>query len=175
MNFTIKKGDILAVLSKIQGLTNRKSNLAITENVLLTTTEQAITLMATDLETGIEGSYPASVDDNGSIAINARKFFEIVREFPSEDIIVNEIKFDPRNSNVLYIGTEAWKAQHEGLFMSIDKGDTWFPVNTNGIEEFPIYAIAFDGSGDIAYIGTGFGSVWRGTRSSKLLTHYISP
>ena len=92
-----------------------------------------------------------------------------------EDIIVNEIKFDPRNSNVLYIGTEGWKVQHEGLFMSIDKGNTWFPVNTNGIEEFPIYAIAFDNSGDIAYIGTGFGSVWRGTRSNKPLTHYMSP
>ena len=92
MNFTIKKGEILAVLSKIQGLTNRKSNLAITENVLLTTTDQSITLMATDLETGIEGSYPAKVDDQGSIAINARKFYEIVREFPSDDIMVNEVE-----------------------------------------------------------------------------------
>jgi DNA polymerase-3 subunit beta len=92
MNFTIKKGDILAVLSKVQGLTSRKSNLAITENVLLTTMDQSITLMATDLETGIEGSYPAIVEKDGSIAINARKLYEIVREFPDDDIIINEVE-----------------------------------------------------------------------------------
>ncbi len=92
MNFTIKKDDILAVLSKIQGLTSRKSNLAITENVLLTTTDQSITLMATDLETGFEGSYPAVVEKDGSIAINARKLYEIVREFPKNDIVINEVE-----------------------------------------------------------------------------------
>ena len=92
MKITIKKGDILAVLSKIQGLTSRKSNLAITENVMLTTTENAITLMATDLETGIEGSYPAVVQKQGSIAISARKFYEIVREFPNDDIEMNEVE-----------------------------------------------------------------------------------
>jgi len=92
MKITIKKGDILPVLSKIQGLTSRKSNLAITENVMLTTTSNAITLMATDLETGIEGSYPAVVQKEGSIAISARKFYEIVREFPTDDIEMNEVE-----------------------------------------------------------------------------------
>ena len=92
MKFKIKKGEILAVLSKIQGLTSRKSNLAITENALLTTTDQTITLMATDLETGIEGSYPADVEKQGSIAINARKLYEIVRDFPSDDIRINEVE-----------------------------------------------------------------------------------
>ncbi len=92
MKITIKKGDILAVLSKIQGLTSRKSNLAITENALLLTTDQGITLMATDLETGIEGSYPAVVDKSGGIAISARKMYEIVREFPKDEIEINEIE-----------------------------------------------------------------------------------
>ena len=92
MKITIKKGDILAVLSKIQGLTSRKSNLAITENALLTTTDQGITLMATDLETGIEGSYPAVVDKPGGIAISARKMYEIVREFPKDEIDINEVE-----------------------------------------------------------------------------------
>ncbi len=92
MKITIKKGDILPVLSKIQGLTSRKSNLAITENVMLTTTGNAITLMATDLETGIEGSYTAVVQKEGSIAISARKFYEIVREFPTDDIEMNEVE-----------------------------------------------------------------------------------
>ncbi|MBW2632740.1 MAG: DNA polymerase III subunit beta [Deltaproteobacteria bacterium] len=91
MKFTIQKGDILDVLSKIQGLTSRKSNLAITENILIKASDAGITLMATDLETGLEGYYPAKVEKPGSIAISARKFFEIVREFPSDNIDVNEV------------------------------------------------------------------------------------
>ena len=92
MHFKIKKTDILDVLSKIQGLTGRKSNLAITTNVLITTTDSGILLVATDLETGLKGQYPAVVDDHGTIAINAKKFFEIVRDFPSNDVDVIELE-----------------------------------------------------------------------------------
>jgi DNA polymerase III subunit beta len=92
MHFQIKKADILDVLAKIQGLTGRKSNLAITTNALITTTDAGIFLMATDLETGFKGQYPAVVNHHGTIAINAKKFFEIVRDFPSNDVDVIELE-----------------------------------------------------------------------------------
>ncbi len=79
-------------MSKVQGLTGRRSSLAITENVLIKTTGDAIALIATDLETGFEGTYPATIEKEGVIAITARKFFEIVREFPSSEIIINEVE-----------------------------------------------------------------------------------
>ena len=80
MKATINKNEILPVLAKIQGLTGRKTNLAITTNLLIKTNDTGISLSATDLETGFEGSYPASVESQGTIAINARKFYEIVRD-----------------------------------------------------------------------------------------------
>ena len=92
MKFTINKTDILDVLSNIQGLTGRKSSLAITETVLIQTTDSGIKIAATDLETGFMGSYPAKVDSQGIIAINARKIYEIVKEFPSNEININEIE-----------------------------------------------------------------------------------
>jgi len=92
MKITFKKGDLLPVLAKIQGLTGRKTNLAITTNLLIKTDNSAISISATDLETGFEGIYPAAVDSDGAIAINARKFYEIVRDFPSEDIGLNEVE-----------------------------------------------------------------------------------
>ena len=92
MKFTINKTDILDVLSNIQGLTGRKSNLAITETILIQTTDSSIKITATDLETGFTGSYPAKVDSQGIIAINARKIYEIVKEFPSNEININEIE-----------------------------------------------------------------------------------
>ena len=92
MKATINKNDILPVLSRIQGLAGRKTNLAITTSILIQTEESGISIAATDLETGFEGFYPAKIDAQGVIAINARKLYEIVRDFPSEDIYVNEIE-----------------------------------------------------------------------------------
>ena len=90
MKFKIKKNDILDVLSKIQGISGRKSNLLITSHILLKTTEDGIQLIATDLETGFQGLYPATIESQGMLTINARKFYEIIREFPSEEIHISE-------------------------------------------------------------------------------------
>jgi DNA polymerase-3 subunit beta len=92
MRVTVQRADILPVLSRIQGITGRKTNLAITTNVLLRTTESGICLSATDLETGFEGHYAAVIESPGSIVLNSRKLFEIVKDFPQNDIFFNEIE-----------------------------------------------------------------------------------
>ena len=92
MKFTVNKADVVDILSKVQGITGKKTNLAITTNVLIQTTENGISISATDLETGFEGYYPAEVESEGTVAINARKFFEIVQNFPNDEIVFNEIE-----------------------------------------------------------------------------------
>jgi DNA polymerase-3 subunit beta len=90
MKFTIQKSDIVDVLSKVQGLAGRRSSLAITECILINTNDSGIHVTATDLETGYEGNFSAVVEVPGTIAISARKFYEIVREFPSSEISIEE-------------------------------------------------------------------------------------
>ena len=92
MKFIINKFQIVTVLAKIQGLTGRRSNLAITENVLIRSIAEGIQLTATDLETGFDGVYPAVVEKEGAVAVSAKKLYEILREFPSEDILINEVE-----------------------------------------------------------------------------------
>ncbi|AOY60685.1 DNA polymerase III subunit beta [Desulfococcus multivorans] len=92
MKFVINKNDIRNILGKVQGITGRRTNLAITETVLIQAKEQTIKIVATDLETGFEGEYPATVESEGTIAINAKKLFEIVRDFPSDSIDINEVE-----------------------------------------------------------------------------------
>ena len=92
MKVTFKKSDLLPVLSKVQGLTGRRTNLAITTNILIKTDKKGLSISATDLETGFEGFYPANVEKEGIITINARKFYEIVKDFPSEDVFLNEVE-----------------------------------------------------------------------------------
>jgi DNA polymerase III subunit beta len=105
MKFSVNKSDILDVLAKVQGLTGRKSSLAITETVLIRTVDSGITLMATDLESGFEGTYPAIVEIQGAIALNARKLYEIVRDFPNDTLLVNEVDnkwIEIGNEKVMY-------------------------------------------------------------------------
>jgi len=92
MHIKINKSDFLDILAKVQGLTGRKSNLAITENVLIKTKDEYIQLLVTDLESGFEGFYAATIESEGAVVINSRKFYEIVREFPSEEIWIQEIE-----------------------------------------------------------------------------------
>ncbi len=92
MKFTLLKNDVINVFSNIQGITGRKTNLAITTSVLIKTADSGVNIVATDLETGFDGVYPAKVESDGVIAINGKKIFEIIRDFPSEEILFNEVE-----------------------------------------------------------------------------------
>lgn len=105
MKLVVKKKSVLDVLAKVQGLTGRKSSLAITENVLIRAEESGIALIATDLESGFEGFYPAAVESEGTIVLNAKKLFEIIRDFPTDDVLLNEVEnhwIKIGNENVMY-------------------------------------------------------------------------
>ena len=114
MKFSINKNDIINVLSKVQGLTGRKTNLAITTNVLINATSSGIVIKATDLETGFEGHYPADVEKEGELALNARKLFEIVKVFPEDAIHINEVE-----NNWIEIGNE--KVEYHLVGMNPDE------------------------------------------------------
>ncbi|MFP4033779.1 MAG: DNA polymerase III subunit beta, partial [Desulfococcaceae bacterium] len=92
MKFSVNKTDIRNVLARLQGLTGRRTNFAITETVLLDAADGTLRMTATDLETGFEGSYPAVVEEPGVIAVSGRKLHEIVKDFPSELIRVEEVE-----------------------------------------------------------------------------------
>ncbi|MFH2065816.1 MAG: DNA polymerase III subunit beta [Pseudomonadota bacterium] len=101
MKFKINKHNILNVLSRVQGITSRKSNLAITENILIQSRDDKIFIAATDLETGFEGTYVSEIESDGTITINSKKIYEIVKNFPSDEISIEEM-----DNKILKIGNE---------------------------------------------------------------------
>jgi DNA polymerase III subunit beta len=92
MKFVINKNDISDALSRLQGIAGRKSSLAITETVLIRAGLDTVTISATDLETGFEGIYPAVIEKEGMVAVNAKKFGDIVKMFPTEIINISELQ-----------------------------------------------------------------------------------
>jgi DNA polymerase-3 subunit beta len=86
MKLTIKKEEILKGLQRIQGVVDRKNTMPILSNMLLKADSGGVEIVATDLEIGLRGTYAASVDKPGAVAISAKKMYEICRELPEEDI-----------------------------------------------------------------------------------------
>ncbi|TWI75537.1 DNA polymerase-3 subunit beta [Desulfobotulus alkaliphilus] len=93
MKCRLIKNEICEVLAKIQGISGRKTNLFITSTVRLTGQgDGTIQIEATDLETDFSGIYPAEVEVPGSVCINAKKLYEILKSYPSDTILLNEIE-----------------------------------------------------------------------------------
>jgi len=92
LKFSVKKNDFLNPLSKIQTIIDKKTSMTIINNVLIYTDENYLFVEATDLEISYKSKIPCSVTEQGAITINARKFYEIVKEFPSEEIFFEEYK-----------------------------------------------------------------------------------
>ncbi len=116
MKFSFDKKKILEVLSKIQGLTGRKTNLTITSDILIKAMGSNITITANDLETVFLGSYEAQVESEGILSINSKKFFEIIREYPDTEILVNEV---------------------ENRWIEIGRDDSVYHIVSSDYENFP--------------------------------------
>ncbi len=90
MKLSIGKGDLQRGLGRLQAIVEKRNSMPILANVLLTATgsgeDATLELAATDLEVGIRGTQTANVEQEGSLTVSARKFYDIVRELP-DDVI----------------------------------------------------------------------------------------
>ncbi|MBF0111515.1 MAG: DNA polymerase III subunit beta [Desulfamplus sp.] len=118
MKFSIDRKLISEALSLVQGLTNRKTTLAITSDVLIKAEGSQIIIVANDLETVFQGRYEAEVESDGIISINAKKLFEIVREYPDSMILINEV---------------------ENRWIEIGSGNVQYHIVSSDYENFPEY------------------------------------
>ena len=116
MKFAFNKKEILEILSKVQGITGRKTNLSITSDILIKAMGNQITITANDLETVFTGSYEAQVETEGMLSINSRKFFEIIREYPDTEVLINEV---------------------ENRWVEIGQNDSIFHIVSSDYENFP--------------------------------------
>ncbi|MBI5971107.1 MAG: DNA polymerase III subunit beta [Deltaproteobacteria bacterium] len=94
MKLTIEKNGFMKVLQRIQGIVEKRNTMPILSNALIEATNGRLNIIATDLEVYIKDSATANILEEGSITVNARKLFEIVKEMPEETITINTGKED---------------------------------------------------------------------------------
>lgn len=127
MKCKIPKSVLQNMLSKVQGFTERKSTLPILSHVLLEAGKGSLLIKATDLHTSIQVRSDCIVDAPGSCAINAKSFFDIIRELPDDELLI-------------------WTEDHTRAHITISNRNV--KMNIMDAEEFPTI--------DLSSIPSGF-------------------
>ncbi len=84
MKIIVSKEEILAKLSNIQNIVEKRNTMPVLSHFLLDAGKQGSHIIATDLDTALKEPLQAKVEKEGKICVPARKMFEIVREVEGE-------------------------------------------------------------------------------------------
>lgn len=88
MNIIFEKNSILLPISKLVGITEKRSLMPILSNVLLDFEKDRTTIFSTDLELSAIGTIDYQAPESRKIVIHGRKFLEILREMDNGEIIL---------------------------------------------------------------------------------------
>ena len=87
MKLRIARDELLMGLQRVQGVVEKRNTMPILSNILLEAkTDDAVDIVATDLEIGLRGMYKAKVETRGAATLAARKLYEILKELPEGDL-----------------------------------------------------------------------------------------
>src|SRR5215471_2686994 len=87
MHIIIGKADFLKELNVLQGVVEKKSTIPILSNLLLEADgDGELWVKGTDLDVSISTRCPAEIKQKGSVCVQAKKLFEIVRSLPDAEI-----------------------------------------------------------------------------------------
>ncbi|KPK42953.1 MAG: hypothetical protein AMJ78_00390 [Omnitrophica WOR_2 bacterium SM23_29] len=110
MKLTINKDNLVKGIQIVQSVISQKSNLPILSYLLLKTNNTNIYLTTTDLDIGITHEIPAHIEESGMIILPAKKFGDIIKEFPEDTININTKK-----NNLTLIETKQCQFKLMGL------------------------------------------------------------
>ena len=107
MKAVISKIDLLNLIGKMQSIVAAKPAIPILGNVLLEATQDQLIVSATDLTVSMRMYVEAKVIEEGTIALPARRFFQLIREITSP-----QIKISTKTNDVAEIttGTSVFKS-----------------------------------------------------------------
>jgi DNA polymerase-3 subunit beta len=92
MEIKAKRGDLLAMLYWTQSIVERRNTMPILANVLIEAKKGSIHLTATDLEVGVRGQVEGDVAKEGTVTVNAKKLYEIIREVSHDQVQLKRLE-----------------------------------------------------------------------------------
>lgn len=116
MEIRLNRAQFLAEVALMQGIVERKSTIPVLSHILLRTEGDRLQIAATDLDVSMTSSCEGDVKAEGGIAVQARKFMEIIRAV---------------------VGDEVLLSQDDEKRLSIKAGKSRFKINGLLPEDFP--------------------------------------
>ncbi len=86
MEIRVNRSHFLGELGPMQGIVERRTTIPVLSHILLTTAEDRFNMAATDLDVSLTSSCDAEIIGEGGIAVQARKFVEIIRAVNAEEV-----------------------------------------------------------------------------------------
>ncbi len=102
MKIKIHREILVNAVQAVQNIINPKSALPILANILVTAEANKIRLTATDLDIGISCELPVDIIEPGAVSIPAKRFSDIIKELPGENVSVMTKK-----NNMVIIETDS--------------------------------------------------------------------
>lgn len=119
MILKIEKSDLTESLNIVSKAVPTRTTMQILECIVIKTIDGVIKLMANNMELGIETVVQGEIIENGSIAVSSKKFIDIIRKLPNNNLTISVDK-----SNLIQIKYEK-------------KAKSTVTLQGLGIEEFP--------------------------------------
>ncbi len=88
MKLICSKENLVKGVSIVSKAVPTRTTMPILECILIDASTNEIKLMANDMELGIETRIDGVIEERGTIAIDAKVFFEIVRKLPDNDVTI---------------------------------------------------------------------------------------
>lgn len=118
MRVTLERSHLLASLSHVHRVVERRNTIPILSNVLMRTEEGHLSLKATDLDIEAQETVPAVVERPGATTVPAYMFYDIVRKLPEGSQVCLE-------------------ASGDGATLSISSGRSRFSLQMLPESDFP--------------------------------------
>ncbi|MEE8278992.1 MAG: DNA polymerase III subunit beta, partial [Thermoanaerobaculia bacterium] len=116
MEIRVQRAEFLDELAPMQGIVERRTTIPILSHILLRAQDDRLHLAATDLDVSLTSWSNADVEGSGGIAVQARKFLEIIRAL---------------------VGDEVRLTLEDGKRLIIEAGRSRFKINGLSPEDFP--------------------------------------
>ena len=108
MKLIISRTELVSLISKIQGIVPSKPPIPVLANVLVEAQDDQIILSATDLTVSMRVYASAKVIEEGSLALPAKRFFQLVRELTAPQVEIHALSGELAYLNA---GTSHFKVQ----------------------------------------------------------------